>query len=203
MKSSKQALLATALVGGLAFGAALTIDLEVRTKSAWAASPQPASGDWSPTKRYPTQEVYYPGTEPLAPDEMRVIACGSGMPMPRLSQAAACFLIELGNGDKLIFDLGTGSFTTLYSLGIPLDYMTKIFLSHQHADHMGDLPTLWIYGMQNGRSKPLDIWGPGGGGMPDRLGHEGSNRRNPQVLQMDAGNQQRRPRYALAVHERA
>ena len=45
--------------------------------------------------------------------------------------------------------------------------MTKIFISHQHADHMGDLPTLWIYGMQNGRSKPLDIWGPGGGGMPD------------------------------------
>jgi len=125
---------------------------------------------WSPTKPYPVQEVYYPGTEELAPDEMRVIACGSGMPMPRLKQAAACFLIELGNGDKFIFDVGTGSFTTLDALGIPLDYMTKIFLSHQHTDHMGDLPTLWIYGMQNGRSKPLDIWGPGGGGMPDSWG---------------------------------
>jgi len=101
---------------------------------------------------------------------MRVIACGSGMPMPRLKQAAACFLIELGNGEKFIFDVGTGSFTTLYALGIPLDYMTKIFLTHQHADHMGDLPTLWIYGMQNGRSKGLEIWGPGGGGMPDDWG---------------------------------
>ena len=59
---------------------------------------------WSPTKPYPTQEVYYPGTEELQPDEMRVIACGSGMPMPRAKQAAACFLIELGNGEKLIFD---------------------------------------------------------------------------------------------------
>lgn len=125
---------------------------------------------WTPTGAYPTQEVYYPGTEDLAADEMRVIACGSGMPMPRLKQAAACFLIELGNGEKFIFDVGTGSFTTLYALGIPLDYMTKIFISHQHADHMGDLPTLWIYGMQNGRSKPLDIWGPGGGGMPDDWG---------------------------------
>ena len=125
---------------------------------------------WSPTGVYPTQEVYYPGTEELAEDEMRVIACGSGMPMPRLKQAAACFLVELGNGEKFIFDIGTGSFTTLYALGIPLDYMTKIFISHQHADHMGDLPTMWIYGMQNGRSKPLEIWGPGGGGMPDSWG---------------------------------
>ena len=68
---------------------------------------------WSPTGVYPNQEVYYPGTEALAEDEIRVIACGSGMPMPRLKQAAACFLIETGNGEKFIFDLGTGSFTTL------------------------------------------------------------------------------------------
>lgn len=129
-----------------------------------------SKSNWSPTKPYPEHEVYFPGTEELAPDEMRVIACGSGMPMPRLKQAAACFLIELGNGEKFIFDLGTGSFTTLYALGMPLDYMTKIFLTHQHADHMGDLPTFFIYGMQNGRSKPLEVWGPGGGGMPESWG---------------------------------
>ncbi|RKZ45662.1 MAG: hypothetical protein DRQ58_10030, partial [Gammaproteobacteria bacterium] len=45
-------------------------------------------------KPSPNRDVYYPGTEELAADEMRVIACGSGMPMPRLKQAAACFLIE-------------------------------------------------------------------------------------------------------------
>ena len=148
--------------------------------SAHASGGGTVQAGWSPTGVYPSQEVYYPGTEALGEDEIRVIACGSGMPMPRSSQAAACFLIELGNGDKLIFDLGTGSFTTLYSLGIPLDYMTKIFISHQHADHMGDLPTLWIYGMQNGRSKPLDIWGPGGGGMPDSWGTEAAMAGIPQ-----------------------
>ena len=135
-----------------------------------AAGEQAIEEGWSPTEPYPSQEVYYPGTEALGPQEIRVIACGSGMPMPRTRQAAACFLIELGNGDKFVFDLGTGSFTTLYALGIPLDYMTKIFISHQHADHMGDLPTFWIYGMQNGRSRPLEIWGPGGGGMPEDWG---------------------------------
>ena len=66
--------------------------------------------EWSPTKRNPAFDVYYPGTEALAPDEMRVVACGTGMPMPRLKQAAACFVIELGNGDKFIFDMGNGSF---------------------------------------------------------------------------------------------
>lgn len=134
------------------------------------ANANEAGAGWSPTGIYPDHEVYFPGTEALGPDEIRVIACGSGMPMPRSKQAAACFLLEFGNGDKLILDLGTGSFTTLYALGMPLDYMTKIIITHQHADHMGDLPTMWIYGMQNGRSLPLDVWGPGGGGMPDNWG---------------------------------
>ena len=70
------------------------------TGMAAAAESSPAPSDWSPTQPSPSHDVYYPGTEELRPDEMRVIACGTGMPMPRLKQAAACFLIELGNGDK-------------------------------------------------------------------------------------------------------
>ncbi|MGB6337706.1 MAG: MBL fold metallo-hydrolase, partial [Thermoanaerobaculia bacterium] len=100
------------------------------------AAPTEATNDWSPTKPYPSHEVYYPGTEELGPDEMRVITCGSGMPMPRLKQAAACILVELGNGDKFIFDMGTGSMERLYALGIPLDFIDKVFLTHLHADHM-------------------------------------------------------------------
>ena len=101
---------------------------------------------------------------------MRVIACGSGMPMPRLKQAAACMLVELGNGDKFIFDMGTGSMERLYALGIPLDFIDKVFLTHLHADHMGDLPAFYIYGPQNNRSVPLRVWGPGGGGTRPEWG---------------------------------
>jgi ribonuclease Z len=125
---------------------------------------------WSPTGTAPDRNVYYPGTEELAPDEMRVIACGSGMPMPRLKQAAACMLIELGNGEKFIFDMGTGSMERLFALGIPLDYIDKVFLTHLHADHMGDLPAFYIYGPQNNRSVPLRVWGPGGGGTRPEWG---------------------------------
>jgi ribonuclease BN (tRNA processing enzyme) len=52
--------------------------------------------------------VYYPGTEALKPDEMRVVALGTGMPSARPKQAAACWLVELGNGDKFLFDIGSG-----------------------------------------------------------------------------------------------
>ena len=62
---------------------------------------------WSATDPFPTQSVYYPGTEKLQNDEMRVVACGTGMPQPRLKQAGSCFLVELGNGDKFNEKHGT------------------------------------------------------------------------------------------------
>ena len=48
----------------------------------------------------PDRYVYYPGTEALAKDEIRVVACGTGMPAARRGQAATCFLVEPGNGEK-------------------------------------------------------------------------------------------------------
>ena len=105
---------------------------------------------------------YYPGTEPLGPDEVRIIACGTGMPAARRGQAAACFLVELGNGDKFIFDIGSGSMRNIMSLGIPADFLTKIFLSHLHTDHWGDLNGMWAGGWTGGRTKPLEVWGPSG-----------------------------------------
>ena len=47
---------------------------------AQAASTDAANGEWSPTKPYPNHDVYYPGTEELMPDEMRVITCGEVVP---------------------------------------------------------------------------------------------------------------------------
>jgi ribonuclease Z len=149
--------------GGLAATAVAGLTLDV-VKDIPAQAATPSSEEWSPTKPNPNFKVYYPGTEALAPDEMRVIACGSGMPMPRLKQAAPSFLIELGNGDKFIFDIGTGSMERIYALGIPLDYIDKVFLTHLHMDHMGDLQGYFMYGPQNNRSVPLRVWGPGGGG---------------------------------------
>jgi ribonuclease Z len=107
-------------------------------------------------------DVYYPGTEKLDPDEMRVVACGTGMPSPRPKQAAACWLVELGNGDKFLFDIGAGSHERIAAQKIPYDYLDKVFIGHLHVDHFGDLASFWLGGTTMNRLTPLRIWGPSG-----------------------------------------
>jgi len=116
----------------------------------------------SPTGPAPDRYVYYPGSEQLGTNEIRVIACGTGLPAARRSQAATCFLIETGNGDKFLFDLGTGSMANIASLMIPYQHLDKVFLSHLHTDHMGDLLGLWAGGWTSGRPNALRVWGPSG-----------------------------------------
>jgi ribonuclease Z len=116
----------------------------------------------SPTGIAPNRYVYYPGTEELGPDEIRVIACGTGMPTARRAQAAASFVVELGKGDKFIVDIGSGSMANIQSLMIPANFLTKIFLTHLHTDHWADLVSMWAGGWTAGRTVPLEVWGPSG-----------------------------------------
>jgi ribonuclease Z len=114
----------------------------------------------SPVEPLEDREVYYPGTEALAPNEMRVTACGTGMPNARPKQAAACWLVELGNGDKFLFDIGTGSAERISALKIPYNFIDKVFIGHLHSDHFGDLDALWVGGVVGNRVVPLRVWGP-------------------------------------------
>ncbi|MDG2103430.1 MAG: guanitoxin biosynthesis MBL fold metallo-hydrolase GntH [Pirellulaceae bacterium] len=116
----------------------------------------------SPTGVAPDRYVYYPGTETLKENEIRVICCGSGMPAARHGQAACCWLMECGNGDKFLFDLGTGSMANVAALMIPYQYLDKVFLSHLHTDHFGDIDALWAGGWTAGRPNALKVWGPSG-----------------------------------------
>jgi ribonuclease Z len=125
-----------------------------------------STGKYSPVKAR-ARDFYAPNTEDLGPDEMRLIACGTGMPTARPKQAASCWLLELGNGDKFIFDIGTGSAERIAALQIPYNYLDKVFLSHLHTDHFGDLDALYVGGALAGRQKHLRVWGPSGG-TPER-----------------------------------
>jgi ribonuclease Z len=116
---------------------------------------------YSPVKAR-ARDFYAPNSEELGPDEMRLIACGTGMPTARPKQAASCWLLELGNGDKFLFDIGTGSAERVAALQIPYNYLDKVFLSHLHTDHFGDLDALFVGGALSGRQKPLRVWGPSG-----------------------------------------
>ncbi len=151
---------------GLAFGAIIATIGLLAAEFTGVSLTQPANAAGgvveTPTGAAPDRYVYYPGTEELREDEIRVVACGTGMPAARRGQAATCFLVETGNGEKFIFDLGTGSMANLAALMIPYQYLDKLFLSHLHTDHMGDIDALWAGGWTSGRPNALRVWGPSG-----------------------------------------
>jgi ribonuclease Z len=126
---------------------------------AQAATSPPSA---SPVGVVDPRDVYFPGTEALSPDEMRIVALGTGMPSARPKQAAACWLVELGNGDKFLFDLGAGCHERIAAQKIPYDFIDKVFISHLHVDHYGDLAGFWLGGVTMNRLTPLRVWGPTG-----------------------------------------
>ena len=140
----------------------------------------------SPVKALAEHDVYYPGTEDLGPDEMRIVACGTGMPNARPKQAAACYLVELGNGDKFIFDIGSGSAERLSAQKIPYDYLDKVFIGHLHSDHFGDLGDLWIGGVIGNRQRPLRVWGPSG--ASEEFGTQYACDRMEEMFTWDSGS---------------
>jgi ribonuclease Z len=115
------------------------------------------------TPSRPHADSYVPGTEELAEGEIRVTVLGSGDPFIRRSQASGSLLIEVGNAakDLFFFDLGSGALANFSSLLLPVESTTKVFLSHLHADHVGDIPGLLGSLPKVGRVDPVEIWGGG------------------------------------------
>ena len=64
--------------------------------------------------------------EPVPKNGLRITTLGSGTPDVRKDQASSGFLLELGNGDKFIWDLGTGSYQNLLATAVPAAQLTKV-----------------------------------------------------------------------------
>ena len=93
---------------------------------------------------------------------MRVTVLGSGSPTPvRRAQATSGYLVELGNGDNFIFDMGPGTPANLYSMGVHPALLDKLFIAHLHLDHTGGIFGLFD-AMGWARNTPLLVWGPSG-----------------------------------------
>ena len=117
----------------------------------------------APRREY--AEMFIPGAEALEDGELRVTVLGSGNPWNTRAQASASVMVEVGNPERdiLLFDIGSGSLANYASLKLPINQLNKVFLSHLHADHMGDLITLSGSWSKVGRADgPIYVWGPSG-----------------------------------------
>ena len=93
---------------------------------------------------------------------MRITALGSGMPNLTRKSASICYFVELGNGDKFLFDIGSGAMANMFSLRPDFSKIDKVFASHLHTDHVGDFMGLHIGSWLSGRYTPIHIYGPSG-----------------------------------------
>ena len=158
--ASIKAVAATAMVCGMVVGSAMTVNLNSGTRAEAQQVPRGRKPQPPTAGQYPAS--YFPNTEILLPGEMRITALGTGMPNQTRGAVSISFLVELGNGEKFIFDAGAGMLANLFSLRPDFSRIDKVFFSHLHIDHIGDFMGIHIAGWLSGRYSPIYAYGPSG-----------------------------------------
>jgi ribonuclease Z len=97
----------------------------------------------------------------LKDDKLHAYLLGSGGPMNNVKRVASSIAIIAG-GEFLLFDVGPGSYRNADLMRLPVAHLSAIFLTHFHSDHIGDLGEANMMSWANGRTKPIEIFGPEG-----------------------------------------
>ena len=95
---------------------------------------------------------------------MRLTTVGTGSAAPSAARSQAGHLITAGDV-RLLMDCGSGIAQRMAALELDWVGVTHVALTHFHADHVLDLPTLlvaWRYGTLPPRTAPLIVIGPPG-----------------------------------------
>jgi len=98
----------------------------------------------------------------LPADQLHVGFCGTGSPLPNRDRAAACTVVIAG-GKLFVFDMGEGSGKTLSLMGMPLDKIQGVWLTHLHSDHFEGLGPFTLQRWAGASATtPLPVSGPEG-----------------------------------------
>lgn len=98
----------------------------------------------------------------LPADQLHVGFCGTGSPLPNRDRAAACTVV-IANGKLFVFDMGEGSGKTLSLMGMPLDKIQGVWLTHLHSDHFEGLGPFTLQRWAGtSATTPLQVSGPEG-----------------------------------------
>jgi len=95
---------------------------------------------------------------------MKLTILGSGTVVPDGSRNSSGYFVELPDA-RIMLDCGAGTVHALARYHLQWELMTHLFVSHFHADHVGELASLlfaFSYGTKFPRSEPFTIIGPHG-----------------------------------------
>lgn len=98
-----------------------------------------------------------------ASDELSVLLCGTGSPLPDPDRAGPCAMVAAG--ERLyVVDVGFGSVQKLLQWRIPMKQIAAVLLTHMHSDHIPELGEIRLQTWVAGRSQHLPVYGPPGVG---------------------------------------
>lgn len=93
-------------------------------------------------------------------ENITVFTIGTASPIPgeRVQTGTAVIV----NGHFFMFDVGDGVVQKAENLGLPLNRLDGVFITHWHSDHFMDLASLVSRSWLLGRSNELHLYGPDG-----------------------------------------
>jgi ribonuclease Z len=89
---------------------------------------------------------------------LRVIFLGTGGTLPTINRNPSAIFVNR-RGEMMLFDCGEGTQQQMMRAKTGMK-LTSIFITHFHADHFLGIPGLIQTMSFNGRTEPLDIYGP-------------------------------------------
>lgn len=95
---------------------------------------------------------------------MRLVTVGTGTVVPHPERGSACHWVEEGP-TRVLMDCGAGGLHGLARAGLDWGRVSHLLISHFHADHIAEIPSL-IFALRHGLEVPrgdlLEIYGPRG-----------------------------------------
>lgn len=103
-----------------------------------------------------------PAPRDCADQGVQVQVLGSGSSELLVHRAASSYLIWLDGRPRVLVDIGGGAALRFGQSGANVADLDAILLSHLHADHTADLPSLVNASRHEERGRPLPVYGPVG-----------------------------------------
>jgi ribonuclease BN (tRNA processing enzyme) len=96
---------------------------------------------------------------PSEPKSRLVLLGTGGGPTPKMNRAASANAIVVGDRVYMI-DAGNGAARQLVMVGLKLDQLASVFVTHHHSDHNIDLGAVLLLSWANNLAHPIEFHGP-------------------------------------------